>query len=63
MTVFWVEAVLSLLSLAGGKVIKLRDGLWEGEVPGPGLYQGDERRGKVWSRGGQDDRMSLSDTG
>ena len=31
MTVFWVEAVLLLLSLAGGKVIKLRDGLWEGD--------------------------------
>ena len=48
---------LSTTKFAGGRVIKPRDGLRRGS------YQGDGRRGKVWSRGGQDDEMSLSDTG
>ena len=52
-----VEAVLSTTKFAGGRVIKPRDGLRRGS------YQGDGRRGKVWSRGGQDDGISLSDTG
>ena len=29
----------------------------KGEVPDPGLDQGDQRRGKVWSREGQDENV------
>ena len=29
----------------------------KGEVPDPGLDQGDKRRGKVWSREGQDENV------
>ena len=57
MTVFCVEAIVTITKLAGGRVIKPREDLQRGS------YQGDGRRGKVWSRGGQDDGVSLSDTG
>ena len=52
-----MEAVFTITKLAGGRVIKPREDLQRGS------YQGDGRRGKVWSRGGQDDGVSLSDTG